>query len=100
MNKLEIIITEKAQNDIIQIKKFIAENNKNASKDFVKKLRKAFVNLSFYPGIGKRRPELSGNYEILFLPFMTNYLIVYSVSGGKLYIVRFLSNYRNICSIL
>ena len=84
MNKLEIIITEKAQNDIIQIKK----------------LRKAFVNLSFYPGIGKRRPELSGNYEILFLPFMTNYLIVYSVSGGKLYIVRFLSNYRNICSIL
>ena len=34
MNKLEIIITEKAQNDIIQIKKFIAENNKNASKDY------------------------------------------------------------------
>lgn len=100
MSKFDIILTENAKSDIIKIKEYIAKDNKTASKDFVIKLRKTFLNLSAYPRIGKNRPEFSGNSDILFLPFMTNYLIVYSIFNGKLYIIRILSNYQNICALL
>ncbi len=100
MNRLKIIITDRAQSDIRKIKNYISKDNKSASKSFAIKLKNSFINLSAYPRLGKSRPEFSGNTNILFLPVMKNYLVVYYISQEKIYIVRVLSNYQNICSIL
>lgn len=100
MNNLEIVITRKAQTDIRNIKSYIAKDDKNAAVECVKRLRKAFINLSAYPKLGKNRPEFSGNSDVLFLPVMTKYLVVYSVIADKLYVVRVLSNHQNICALL
>lgn len=100
MSNRRIIITEEAENDIINIGNYIAQDNLSVAKDFISKLKKSFVNLSFYPRLGKSRPEFSGDDKILFLPVMTNYLIVYTIISNDLHIVRVLSKYQNICAIL
>ena len=100
MSNRKIIITVEAENDIINIENYIAQDNITAAKDFVIKLKKTFINLAFYPRLGKNRPEFSGDDKILFLPVMTNYLIVYTIINNDLNIVRVLSKYQNICAIL
>ena len=100
MNNRKIIITEEAENDISNIEKYIAQDNLYAAKEFVVKLKNSFINLSLYPRLGKNRPEFSGDNKILFLPVMTNYLIVYTVIDNNLHIVRVLTKYQNICVIL
>jgi plasmid stabilization system protein ParE len=100
MTNRKIIITEEAENDISSIEEYIVKDNLNAAKDFVVKLKKSFINLSLYPRLGKNRPEFSGDKRILFLPVMTNYLIVYTIIENNLYIVRVLTKYQNICAIL
>ncbi|MBQ3818977.1 type II toxin-antitoxin system RelE/ParE family toxin [bacterium] len=100
MTNRKIIITEKAQDDINNIEQYIACDNLCAAKEFVIKLKKSFINLSLYPRLGKNRPEFSGDNRILFLPVMTNYLIVYTIIENNLYIVRVLTKYQNISSIL
>lgn len=100
MNNRRIIISEEAGKDISEIAEYIANDNISAAKDFVTKLKKSFINLSLYPRLGKNRPEFSGNNEILFLPVMTNYLIVYTIINNDLHIVRILTKYQNICAIL
>ena len=100
MTKRKIIITDEAENDISNIEEYIAQDNVNATKDFVIKLKKSFIILSLYPRLGKNRPDFSGNDKILFLPVMTNYLIAYTIIDNDLYIVRVLTKYQNICAIL
>jgi len=100
MTNRKIIITVEAENDIRNIEEYIVQDNVNAANDFVIKLKKSFINLSLYPRLGKNRPEFSGNDKILFLPVMTNYLIVYTIIDNDLYIVRILTKYQNICAIL
>lgn len=100
MNNRKIIITEEAEKDIQNIENYIAQDNISSAKDFIIKLKKSFINLSYYPRLGKNRPEFSGNNKFLFLPVMSNYLIVYTIIENNLYIVRVLSKYQNICAIL
>ena len=100
MTNRRIIITEEAENDISNIEEYIAQDNVNAVKEFVIKLKRSFINLSLYPRLGKNRPEFSGDNKILFLPVMTNYLIVYTIIENDLHIVRVLTKYQNICAIL
>ena len=53
MTKRKIIITDEAENDISSIEEYIAQDNLNAAKDFVIKLKKSFINVSLYPRLGK-----------------------------------------------
>ena len=100
MKNRKIIITEKAEIDINNIEQFIAKDNVKAAKEFLNKLKNSFISISCYPRIGKNRPEFSGDNKILFLPVMTNYLIVYTIIDNDLHIVRVLTKYQNICAIL
>ena len=100
MTNRKIIITEEAENDISNIEEYIAQDNPTAAKEFVVKLKNSFISLSLYPRLGKNRPEFSGDSRILFLPVMTNYLVVYTIIENDLHIVRVLAKYQNICAIL
>ena len=54
MSKLEVIITEQAQADINDIIAYIELDNKNASYEFAKTLKKLFIHLSKFPQMGKK----------------------------------------------
>ena len=45
MTNRRIIIIEEAENDISNIEEYIAQDNVNAAKEFVIKLKKSFINL-------------------------------------------------------
>lgn len=100
MTKLIVKITEQAEQDIKEIKKFIEKDNKEAAKALFIKIKNAFITLSEYPNLGINRPELTDDNNIFFYVVHCHYLIVYQVKDSTLNIVRVLTSYQNICDIL
>lgn len=99
MSKLEIIITEQAQADINGIIAYIELDNKKASYEFAKTLKKLFIHLSDFPQMGKKRPEYT-NENVLFFTIKWGYSIVYFVEGNNIYILRVLSEYQDYSLLL
>ena len=64
-NKLSLIITNEAKEDIKHVVSYISLDNKIAGLNFAKLVRKTFVYLSEFPNMGKKRPEYTDE-EILF----------------------------------
>ncbi len=100
MTKLTIKITEQAEQDIKEIKKYIEKDNQTAAKALFIKIKNAFITLSEYPNLGINRPELADDKNIFFYVVHCHYLIVYQIMDDTLNIVRILTSYQNICDIL
>lgn len=90
MNKLTVITTEEAQEDLKGIVAYIATDNKQAASNFAKIIRKTFVYLSEFPRMGKKRIEYTDE-DVLFFTIKWGYNIVYSIQDDKLYILRILT---------
>lgn len=100
MNNLELEITSKAYNDIEIISDYIAKENKNAAIKLIKLFNKAFKTLCKHPYIGKSREDFT-YLDVKFYVVNKNYLVVYRVINNKaLRILRVLTTYQDICSIL
>ena len=100
MNNLELEITSKAYNDIEIISDFIAKENKNAAIKLIKLFNKAFKTLCKHPYLGKSREDFT-YLDVKFYVVNKNYLVVYRIINNKaLRILRVLTTYQDICSIL
>lgn len=86
-----------AQQDLADILNFIAQDNVEMAYRWHDKLKEAMTTLASNPLIGTIRPDLT-NKAVRFWP-VGNYFIVYRANNG-LEIVRVLSSYRNLISLL
>lgn len=100
MNDLELEITSKAYNDIEIISDYIAKDNKNTAIKFVKLFYKTFKTLCKHPDLGKTRDDFT-YLNVKFYVVKKNYLVIYRMIDNKtLRILRILTTYQDICSIL
>ncbi len=100
MSNLKLEITSKAYNDIEIISDYIAKDNKAAAGKFVKLFNKTFETLCLHPDLGKTREDFT-YLDVKFYIVKKNYLIVYRIVDNKtLRILRVLTTYQDICSIL
>jgi plasmid stabilization system protein ParE len=95
---MQVKITDQAKCDIKSIREYIAKDNKVASASFTVQLKRTFVNLSIYPKIGRYRYEFKEGdiYTYVF----KSYIIVYKLSNSELKILRVLSDYCKLTTIL
>ena len=100
MNNLQLEITSKAYNDIETITDFIAKDNKNAANKLAKLFSETFKLLCSYPNLGILRKDFT-YMDVKFYVLKKNYLIVYRViENDKLRILRVLTTYQDIFSLL
>ncbi|MBR2068345.1 MAG: type II toxin-antitoxin system RelE/ParE family toxin [Candidatus Gastranaerophilales bacterium] len=96
MNKLKLVITDTAKDDITAIVDYIANDNINAAKNTAMYLYKICNDLTIFPNIGITRIDLT-NENLKFFVIKKRYIIVYKIEGKILYISRVLSGYQDIC---
>ena len=100
MNDLELEITSKAYNDIEIISDYIAKDNKTAATRFVRLFNSAFKTLCKHPYLGKSRDDFT-YLDVKFYVVKKKYLVIYRIIDNKaLRILRVLTTYQEICSIL
>ena len=100
MNNFQLEITGKAYNDIETITDFIANDNKTAANKIAKLFNDTFKLLCSYPNLGILRKDFT-YMDVKFYVIKKNYLIVYRIIGNKkLRILRVLTTYQDICSLL
>ncbi len=99
MNKLDLIIENSAERDIYTIADYIANDNKNAALKLVKEFYKTFELFCMHPKVGFERKDFTYR-NVRFYVVKKNYLIVYTVIDNSIHILRVLSAYQDICSVL
>ena len=100
MNNLKLEITSKALNDIEIISNYIAIDNRTASNKLIKELHNKFKILYRHPNLGKTRNDFT-YLDVKFYIVKKNYLIVYRIiNNNTLRILRILTTYQDICSML
>ncbi len=100
MNKLHLSV--EAQNDLLEIKKYIAENleSPQAALSVVGKITKTIRKLRDYALIGTPLAaiaDVQGDYRFLV---SGNYLVFYRVNGNDVYVDRVLYGRRDYMNIL
>ena len=85
MNKLKLIITDRAKEDITTITDYIAQDNKKAAKAMSAYLYKICSDLAMFPNMGISRPDFTYK-DFKFYTIKNHYIIVYRVSDNNLYI--------------
>ncbi|MBF0269156.1 MAG: type II toxin-antitoxin system RelE/ParE family toxin [Alphaproteobacteria bacterium] len=93
----DFIVAPAARQDLIDIWNFVADSDTAAADRLIDRFDEAFARLAAAPGIGHQRSDLTSQ-PVLFWPVL-RYLIVYR-KGTALEIVRVLSGYRDIPSLL
>lgn len=87
-----------ARLDLLEIWEFIARDNLDAADRVEREIQQAASMLSDNPEIGHRRSDLTTK-PVRFWP-VYSYLIVYDPATNPLEIVRILSGYRDIATLL
>lgn len=99
MNKLNLIIVNSAERDMLSIADYIAKHNKKAANQLLKEFYNSFNLFCIHPKVGFKRKDFTYK-NVRFYVVKKNYLIVYTVIGNTVQILRVLSAYQDICSIL
>jgi addiction module RelE/StbE family toxin len=99
MSKLKLIIENKAESDMALIADFIAKDNKNAAIKMLKQFYKTFEKLLEYPNIGIQRLDFTYK-DVKFYVVQKHYLIIYTTDKDTLHILRVLTTYQDICTLL
>lgn len=95
---VSFIFSPVARQDLIEIWKYIAEENVVNATKVLSKIEENCIMLSEFPHLGHQRKDLT-NHPVLFWP-VYNYLIIYKKNSNPLEIVRVLSGYRNLIDLL
>lgn len=90
---LEVTHLPRAEEDLIQIWRYIADDNEAAADRLLDRVAEAARKLSAHPEAGRLRPELSAGLRSFVIG---NYVLFYKVSTTRLTIVRVLSRYLDI----
>lgn len=99
MNKLDLVIENAAEKDIYLIADYIANDNKKAAAKLVKEFYKSFNLFCLHPQIGFERKDFTYR-NVRFYVVKKNYLVVYTVIENAVHILRVLTTYQDICSVL
>ena len=86
-------ITAKAEDDMLDIWQYIAEDSPQAATNLLKTFEEKFILLADNRLIGMARPDIAP--ELRYFP-VGNYLILYRQRDGGIEIVRVLHGARNI----
>lgn len=89
---LEIARLPRAEEDLIEIWRYIADSETAADR-FLERFANAARKLAAHPGAGRPRPELADGPRSFVVG---NYVLFYMVDGSQLVIVRVLSRYLDI----
>ncbi len=95
---LNVNLSPDARIDLIEIQDFIAQDNVFAAEKVIDKIFSAFELLENYPLTGHKRDDLTDRNVRFWKVY--NYLIIYEASAKPIYIVRVLSGFRNIQTLL
>ncbi len=99
MNKLNLIIENAAELDMIAIAEYIAKDKRSAAAKMLKLFYSSFDKLSTYPKIGFSRQDFDYK-DVKFFVVKKHYLIVYKTTKNEIHILRVLSAYQDICTLL
>jgi toxin ParE1/3/4 len=86
-----------AQEDLLEIARYIARNNHPRARSFVRELRQQRVALSQQPGLGVARTDLTKDLRVL--PYQ-RYLIFFSEIDSGILVERVLHSARNLPTLL
>jgi len=92
------LISEPAETDLVEIWDYIAPHNLNAADRLIEKFFEAFQKLADLPKIGHSRPDLT-HRVVRFWP-VGHYLVIYKSEVSPIEIVRVLSGFRDIITML
>jgi addiction module RelE/StbE family toxin len=91
---LKLYWTETAKQDLLTIKRYIADDNPTAAKQWVERLRERARNVLHAPLAGRKVPELSrddirelivGNYRIVYEVFEDRLVVLTVFEGHRLF---------------
>lgn len=84
--------TETAKNDLIDIRRYIAQDNAAAAKNWIERLKAKAGNTVHYPSAGRKVPEFSR--DDLREVIEGNYRIVYQVHFDRVSILTVFESHR------
>jgi toxin ParE1/3/4 len=94
------IVSPQARQDLLDITGYIARDNLDAALHLRDRMFAAFELLASQPGVGRMRDDLvPAKLGVRFWPVGT-YLVIYRTSNLSTQIVRVLSGYRDVTTIL
>jgi len=90
---MEIVLSEQAETDLLQIYRYVAERNVAAAESIVDRINRQFENLRHFPFTGRARSSLGEEIRSLV---SDSYVIFYQVTDTRIVIVRVLDSRRDI----
>ncbi len=90
---LEVWHLPRAEEDLIQIWRYIADDNEAAADRFLDRIAEVARKLAAHPEAGRLRPELSAGLRSFVI---ANHVLFYKANSTRLTIVRVLSRYLDI----
>ena len=93
-DKLKLIITRPAYNDMQNIFEYIAQDNRVAAMKLLSLFEEKFNNILDFPNIGYKPKFLSKDIRVCIVA--KHYQIVYTNNNRNLYIQRILTGYQDI----
>jgi toxin ParE1/3/4 len=90
---MEIILSEKADQDLIRIYSYLAERDAKAAENLVRDIDRKLKNLASFPFIGRKRSHLGRGIRSVVV---SNYLIFYMVQSSHIGIVRIIDGRMDI----
>lgn len=94
----DYILTPEAQDDLMAIQDYIAQDNPVVAARVIDECFECFAKLSESPLIGHKREDLTIR-DVRFWN-LYSYLVIYDANTKPISIVRCLSSYRDITSLL
>lgn len=86
----EIVRLPRAEEDLVQIWRYIAEDNEMAADRLLDRFAQVAQKLASHPEVGRLRSELADGMRSFLVG---NYVLFYSATPTELVIVRVLSRY-------
>ncbi len=88
----EIVVSKRARKDLVDIRRYIAEelSNPDAARRIISLLKKSILSLPAFPWKGKPLDTLLGVHTEYRYLVCENYCILYVVSGETVAVVRIL----------
>lgn len=95
---MRYLLTSLAEADLLEVWEFIARDDPDAADRVVDEIRAALDRLAEMPRIGRARPELA-DVPLRSWP-VRSYLIVYRPDVSPLLVVRIVSGFRDLDTLL
>lgn len=93
-------LSPEAQQDLLEIEAYISQDNYDAAFKVVDAIEAAFVMLVENPMLGHRRRDIKTIKPVRFWTVYKHYQVVYLEGSSPLSIVRIVSGYRNVPSLI